>query len=190
MQNGADDMCVAERSKTQSRLFGNVFAAETCRATTYFMRISAYISPIIKILLWTIFALSVASIVLAVLAVCNVPNVFQLSRANGIVLLSSMPFIAVFSACVATVHYKLDNTHLRLQIAFWDILGGKIRTENILNVVYTDGKMYVSYLWTGFDPTISQIAIKPKHFDKLKDALLAKNPRIVFYDDDKHADEK
>lgn len=149
------------------------------------MKINADFSPIIRILLWIIFALSVVSTVFAVLALFKVPNIFELSPANGIVLLSSMPIIAVFSACVATVHYKLDNTHLRLNIAFWDILGGKIRIENILNIVYTGGKMYISYLWKGYDPTISLIAINPKHFDKLKDALMAKNPRIVFYDDDK-----
>lgn len=155
------------------------------------MRINADFSPIIRILLWTIFALSVVSTVFALLALFKVPNVFEISPANGIVLISSMPIIAVFSACVATVHYKLDSTHLRLNIAFWDILGGKIRIENILNIVYTGGKMYVSYLWKGYDPTISQIAINPKHFDKLKDALMAKNPRIVFYDDDKRkTDEK
>lgn len=171
-------------------VFGIFHGGRNLPRTTYFMRINAYISPIIKILLWVIFAISVVSVVFAVLAVCNVPNVFQLSRANGIVLLSSMPVIAVFSACVATVHYKLDSTHLRLKIAFWDILGGKIRTENILNIVYTDGKMYVSYLWKGFDPTISQIAIKPKHFDKMKDALLAKNPNIVFYNDKSNEGDK
>ena len=71
-------------------------------------------------------------------------------------------------------------------VQFTKQAGGKIRIENILNIVYTDGKMYVSYLWKGFDPTISQIAIKPKHFDKMKDALLAKNPNIVFYNDDEN----
>ncbi len=152
------------------------------------MRINAYFSPIIKILLWTIFAIAIVATVFAILAICNVPNIFQISPANGIVLLSSMPVIAVFSACVATVHYKLNDTHLRLNIAFWDILGGKIRIENILNIVYSDGKMYISYLWKGFDPTISQISVSPKKFDKLKDALMAKNPRIVFYNDD--ADDK
>ncbi len=154
------------------------------------MRIRAEFSPIIRILLWTIFALAVISTVFALLALFEVPNIFQLSPANGIVLISSMPIIAVFSVCVATVHYKLDDTHLRLNIAFWDILGGKIRIENILNIVYTGGKMYISYIWKGYDPTISLVAISPKRFDKLKDALMAKNPRIVFYDDDKQKNDE
>lgn len=149
------------------------------------MRIFADFSPLIRTLLWIIFAAAAISTVVAVLAVCQVP-IFEISPANGLVLLSSMPIIAVFCACVATVHYKLDSTHLRLKIAFWDILGGKIRVENILNIVYADGKMYISYIWKGFDPTISQIAVAPKHFDKLKDALMEKNPHIVFYDNNEN----
>lgn len=147
------------------------------------MRIFADFSYTIKILLWVIFAIAVASTIFAVLAVCDIHTYFDISPANGVVLLSAMPIIAIFTACVATVQYTLDDTHLRLKIAFWDILGGKIRIENIVNIVYTDKKMYISYIWKGYDPTISQIAINPKRFDRLRDALIAKNKRIVFYND-------
>lgn len=141
-------------------------------------------------MLWTIFALSVVFSVAAIFAIFNVLNYLEFSHADGIMLISTMPVLAVFSVCVVTVHYKLDDTHLRLNIAFWDVLGGKIRVENICNIVYTDGKMYISYFWKGYDPTISQIAVDPKNFDKLRDALMSKNKRIVFFDDDKAIEEQ
>lgn len=73
---------------------------------------------------------------------------------------------------------------MRLNITFLDILGGRIRIDNILNIVIKDHKLYISYIWQGNDPVISEIMISPKQFDSFKDILIAKNNRIVYFNDD------
>lgn len=150
------------------------------------MRIFASFSPVIKILLWTIFAVSTVCLIVGILAACSVLKILEISPASGLVLISSMPLPMLMTASVATIHYKLNDTHLHLNIAFWDILGGRIAVANILNIVYSENKMYISYIWKGYDPVIALISISPKKFDKLKNALMAKNKNIVFYNNDKN----
>ncbi|MCM1289276.1 MAG: hypothetical protein NC132_01260 [Corallococcus sp.] len=148
------------------------------------MKIFSDFSPIIKIILWILFALSIAALVLSVLVVSDAAVIRFVTKGQGWVLLFTSTLAAVISVLLATIHYQITKTHLRLNLAFFDILGGRIRLENILNIVIRNGKMYISYIWKGEDPVIAQIAVKPKHFDKMKDALMKTNPRIVFFDDD------
>ena len=136
------------------------------------------------------FAISIAVVVLSIVILCGVVLPLEISPAQASLLLFSSSLVAVVALLLCTIHYHLTDTHLRLKIAFFDILSGKIRIENILNIVYKvdDGekptrKMYISYLWKSGDPVIAQIAIKPKYFDKMKNALLAKNTNIVFWDE-------
>ena len=139
------------------------------------------------------FAVSVVMAVFSALVTFGVTLPINVSPAQGALLLFSSTIVAVFSLLLATVHYKVTDTHLKLNLAFFDILGGRIRIENILNIVLkTDDtakkpqrKMYISYIWKGEDPVIAQIAISPKKFESMKELLTSKNPNIVFWDDDK-----
>ncbi len=148
------------------------------------MRTMANFAPPVRILLWVMFAISLVVTIFAALIVFGVTLPLDVSPAQASVTLFSSTIVAVFSVLLATIHYHIDEKHLRLKLAFFDILGGRISLQNILNVVIKEGKMYISYIWQGEDPVIAQIAIAPKHFERFKDELIRKNPRIVFFDDD------
>ena len=154
------------------------------------MRTFANFSPIIRIILWILFAVAIAALVVSVLVVSKAIIIPVVSIGQGYVLLFTSTLAAVISVLLATIHYHVTATHLRLKCAFFDVLGGRIRLENILNVVIKDGKMYISYIWKGQDPVIAQIAVARRHFDKMKDALMKANPRIVFFDSDADDEEK
>lgn len=148
------------------------------------MRLFANFSPVIKIILWIIFALSIAALVVSILVVSDAVIIRFITRGQGLVSLFSSSLAAVISLLLATIHYRVTPTHLKLNVAFFDILGGRIRLENILNILIKDGNMFISYLWKGEDPIIAQIAIKPKHYEKMKDYLMKANPNIVFFNED------
>lgn len=148
------------------------------------MRIFANFTPVIRIILWILFALSIAVFVVSVLVVTDAVILRFLAKGQGYVLLFTSSLASVISLALATIHYKVTETHLRLNFTFFDILGGRIRLENVLNILIRDKKMYISYIWQGNDPIIAQIAVAPKHFEKMKDALMKANARIVFFDED------
>lgn len=152
------------------------------------MRIFANFTPVIKIILWILFGVSVAVLVASVLVVCDAVVLRFLAKGQAYVLLFTSSLSLVVTLALGTAHYKLTSTHLRLNVAFFDVLSGRIRLENVLNILIRDKKMYISYVWQGPDPVIAQIAISPKRFEKMKDALLKANERIVFFDED--ADKK
>lgn len=128
---------------------------------------------------------------MSTLIICGVRlPILEIMPGQAVLLLSSSSVVAVFSLLLATLHYKVTDTHLRLNLAFFDVLGGRIRLENILNIVFQNGNMYLSYIWKGADPVIAQIAVKSKHFEKLKDALMKANPNIVFFDRSKEKREE
>ena len=130
------------------------------------------------------FVLSIATLVVSILVVVEAAPKILITKGQGHVLLFTSSLSAVISLLLATIHYHVTSTHLRLNIAFFDILSGRIRLENILNVVIKDKKMYISYIWKGPDPVIAQIAIRQKHFEKMKDALMRANPQIVYFNQD------
>lgn len=145
----------------------------------YFMRFQAYFTPIIKILLYIMAALSFVALVIGVLRLANVP--IELSQGQAILIVSVCPMSVLITLLFATLHYKVTATHLRLYIGFIDILGGRIRLDKILNIVIDRNTMYISYLHQGMDPIIAAIAINPKNYDKMKNILTARNPNIQFY---------
>ncbi len=131
--------------------------------------------------------MSFAGLIIGILLVANVP-IGTLTRGQGGVLVGFCPFATMFSLMMATIHYKVTDTHLQLKMAFWDILGGRIRIENIVSLVKKDNNLYVSFIWKGPDPVIARIAVRQQDYDRVKALLTDKNPTIFYYDEDKQTD--
>lgn len=146
-----------------------------------FMRFQAYFTPVIKVLLYVMAAVTLAGTIVGILVVAGVP--IELSQNRAILLLSICPLCTVIALLFATLHYKIDKNFLRLNLGFIDILGGRVRIDKILNIVIEDGHMFISYLYKdGVDPVIAAIVINPKRYYEMKDLLLSANPNIVFYE--------
>ena len=138
---------------------------------------------LLKIVMILSIVLSVGMIVLSIMTLCGAYTFLNMTFAQAKIQLSTACISILLMSALLSMHYHLDDKHLRIKLLFFDLLGGRIRYENILNIVYTDGLMYISYIWKGADPVIASILISPSKFDKMKDALLAKNKNIVFYED-------
>ena len=144
------------------------------------MRFQSTFTPTIRIILSIMAALSIAGIIVAIVVLAGV--VMEITPAQAWLLLSVCTFSLIVSTLLVTIHYKVDATHVRLNMLFVDMLGGRIRIDNILNIVIDKGKLYISFLWKGPDPVIALISIKPKRYQEFKDILMMRNPNIVFYE--------
>lgn len=144
------------------------------------MRFMATFTPTIKFFLWIIAALSLVGVVVGILPLVGAH--WEITTGQSTLLISVCSLALIVSMLLATIHYKVDKTHVRINVGFVDMLSGRIRIENILNIVIDDNKMYISYLWKGPDPVIALIAIKPKRYDEFRDLLMSKNKNIVFYE--------
>ena len=144
------------------------------------MRFMATFTPTIKIFLWIIAAISLVGIVVGILPLAGAH--WEITTGQASLLISVCSLTLIVSILLATIHYKVDKTHVRLNIGFIDMLSGRIRIDNILNIVIDENKMYISYLWKGPDPVIALIAINAKRHDEFKELLMSKNKRIVFYE--------
>lgn len=145
------------------------------------MRFFASFSKPIKIACFIIAGISAIGCIFAILALSGAH--IELSTAQAKLLLAVCPISAVIALLLATIHYKITDTHLRLNIAFVDMLGGRIRIDNILNVVIENQQLYISFLWKGMDPIIAHIAIAQTKYKDFADLLMTKNKNIVFYDE-------
>ncbi len=149
------------------------------------MRFQAYFTPVIKVLLYVMAAVSLVGAIVGLLVIAGVQ--IELSQNRAILLLSISPLCTVIALLFATLHYKVDKNFLRLNLGFIDVLGGRVRIDKILNIVIENGRMYISYLYKdGVDPIIAAIVINPKQYGKMKDLLLSLNPNIVFYEEQNH----
>ena len=144
------------------------------------MRFHAKFTPVIQVILWIMAALNLSGVAVGIAAFAGAH--IEVTTGQATLLISVCSLTLIVSILFNTIHYKIDATHLRLNVAFIDILSSRIRLDKILNIVIDDGKMYISYLWQGADPVIAQIAINPKRYDQFKDLLMARNPNIVFYE--------
>ena len=169
------------KKTTQSKNAAKCVCRNAKSCYTMFMKYPAVFSPIIRILLWLIVASVLIATVLGALALCGVQIEMTIARAKLFVACSPMALIA---ALLATMHYKVTATHVELRFAFWDVLNGRINVENILNIVKKDDKLYVSYLWKGVDPVISEITISPKRFKEMVKDIKAQNPTAVYINED------
>lgn len=150
------------------------------------MRFQAYFTPIIKVILYIMAAVSFVGLVIGILVFAKIP--IELTTGQATLLVSVCPMCVIITLLFATVHYKVEATHLRLYVGFIDIFGGKVRLDKILNIVFDNGRMYISYLHEGTDPIIAAIVINPKRYAEMKDVLLAKNPNIQFYENKNESD--
>jgi len=150
------------------------------------MRFQAFFTPIIKVLLYIMAAISLAGLVIGILVFAKVP--IELTTGQATALVSICPLCLIVALPFATLHYKVDSTHLRLYIGFIDILSGHVRIDKILNIVIDDGHMYISYLYKGMDPIIAAIMISPKRYNDMKELLISKNPNIQFFENKNEPD--
>lgn len=150
------------------------------------MRFQAYFTPVIKVILYIMAAVSFAGLIVGLLVFVKVP--IELSTGQASLLVSVCPMCLVITLVFATIHYTVTSTHLRLYVGFVDIFGGKVRLDKILNIVFDNNRMYISYLHEGTDPIISAIVINPKRYVEMKDLLISKNPNIQFYENKNESD--
>ncbi len=145
------------------------------------MKYRAIFSPLIRILLWIISITVVAAAVAGILTLCGVHLEMTTAQAKLFLYCSPMAIIAIL---LNTIHYKITATHIELKFAFGDVLGGRIKLDNVLNIVKTNGKLYISYLWKGVDPVISELMISPKKFQEMIADIKSKNANVVYIDED------
>lgn len=143
------------------------------------MRFQSTFTPTIRVILWIMAALSLLGLVVGIIVFAGAVR-WEITTGQATLLISVCSLTLIVSILFATIHYKVDATHVRLNIAFIDMLSGRIRIDKILNIVIDDGKMYISYLWKGPDPVIALIAIRPQRYNDFKDLLMSRNKNIVF----------
>ena len=144
------------------------------------MKFLANFTPILRIIYIIMAVVSLAGVALGIASLSGAP--IEITTGQAALLISVCSLSLVVSILFATVHYKVDDKYVHLNIAFIDMLGNRIRIENILNILIDQDKMFISYLWKGPDPVIALVAINPKRFDAMKDLLMSKNKNIVFSD--------
>ena len=148
------------------------------------MKFSTRISPVVATILWIVFAVSVVGTVVGILLMCGVAIPYMGGVDQGKIFALMCPFSAILALLFATTHYRVTDTTVQMRLGFIDILGGRVAIENIINIVVHDKKLYISYIWKGIDPVIAQISISPAKYDQFRALLVAKNPLIVYYNDD------
>ena len=142
------------------------------------MRFLANFSPKLRIGFIVMACVSLAALALGIAVLAGAH--LEITTGQATLLISVCSFTLVVATLFATVHYKVDDNFIHINLAFIDMCGNRIRIDNILNIVIDGDKMYISYLWKGPDPVIALIAINPKRFNEMKDLLMSKNKNIVF----------
>ena len=142
------------------------------------MRFLANFSPKLRIAFIVMACVSLVGLALGI-AVLSGARI-EITTGQATLLISVCSLTLVFATLFATIHYKVDDNFVHINIAFIDMSGNRIRIDKILNIVIDNDKMYISYLWKGPDPVIARIAISPKKFNAMQDLLMSKNKNIVF----------
>ena len=93
-------------------------------------------------------------------------------------------FVLAVSLCA--IRYKICGEYLCQKYLFFDLLAKRVKTKNILNIVYKKDvdKLYFSYLTDAPDPIIVLVSINKS---KVKDFVLAvknANPNVIYFEED------
>ncbi|MCH5160127.1 MAG: hypothetical protein J1F66_04685 [Clostridiales bacterium] len=142
------------------------------------MRFLAYFSPKLRIGFIIMACLSLVGLALGIAVLAGARIEASTGQATLLISVCSLTFL--IATLFATIHYKVDDNFIHINIAFIDMTGNRIRIDNILNILIDNDRMYISYLWQGPDPVIALLAISPKRFNEMKDLLMSKNKNIVF----------
>lgn len=121
------------------------------------------------------------SLVVTILRMCGV-TLYKLEVGSGIIICAMYALIGVLALLFATLSYKLTTDKLQLKLGFVDLNGGKIKTENIVNAVMMDGKLYISYIGTALDPIIVEIAVKSDKMKEFCDELKKLNDKVEVFE--------
>lgn len=151
------------------------------------MRFHWKTTPIIQITLYVLLALSVISVIFAILVKCDV-RIVDITPGQASILIAVCPFTAIISILLSTICYKVDDKCIKICFCFVDVLGGRLQIDKILNVVITNGNLYISYLWKGPDPIIAQISISRKKYDSFVKLLQSLNKNIIYYNENENTD--
>ena len=73
---------------------------------------------------------------------------------------------------------------MRLYVGPFDLFLGRVRLENILNIVVFQDKLFISYLWQGQDPVISCLMIHKNEHELMKQCLQSKNHKIEYHEEE------
>ena len=135
------------------------------------------------IAVWAIFVVSTITTGIAI-AVLFGAVVFNITPGQATLWVGVCPILAIVSFCLGTIHYKVENTHLRLYVGPFDLFLGRVRLENILNIVVFQDKLFISYLWQGQDPVISCLMIHKNEHELMKQCLQSKNHKIEYHEEE------
>ena len=139
-----------------------------------------------KVLIGIASPLTLATAVYYILLVFKVAGLPQGSLTIDIsgAIVCILLFVLAVSLCA--IRYKICGEYLCQKYLFFDLLGKRVKTKNILNIVYKKDvdKLYFSYLTDAPDPIIVLVSISKS---KVKDFVLAvknANPNVIYFEED------
>lgn len=135
----------------------------------------------LKIILICLTVLEILSVVYYVLKIFDVfDKPFQvMPDVSNMVLCVVSIFITI---SLLTISYHITDNQLKLKIAFFDLLAGKVTIASIVNMVYkvNEEKLYISYMCEQLDPVIVLINIPKDKIESFADYLKAQNSKIIY----------
>lgn len=135
----------------------------------------------LKIMLICLTVLEILSVVYYVLKIFDVfDKPFQvMPDVSNMVLCVVSIFITI---SLLTISYHITDKQLKLKIAFFDLLAGKVTIASIVNMVYkvNEEKLYISYMCEQLDPVIVLINIPKDKIESFADYLKAQNSKIIY----------
>jgi hypothetical protein len=138
-------------------------------------------SVVFLVVLPAIILLQAATLVLMILRMAGVTGM-TVVRPTDVITAVVCLLGGTFSLFLLLLNYKITQTHLQLNLGFFDILGRKVKIKNILNVVSKkdEQKVYLSYTSGNLDPIIMQVCINFARTEEFVRTLKAINPSILY----------
>lgn len=94
--------------------------------------------------------------------------------------------LVVFMIAALNVSYAADASKIRLRILFFDVLGGKILTQNVRQIVLDkkSNRLFILSKRESEQPVVTQINISPESFGAFSDRLKELNKNIIYTESD------